>query len=273
MESFYATLLQLTQQTQKTVPFNVPAEATVLDSSLIPSQGIVLKTLIQQGVLSIRDPFICGLYTGNVRSIVDLQKKPIQKAYPGMVVSILGARKLPAALRKTIHELPVGDTLFVRSAKEIEAIWDQRYLQHVFRSSTCEEEGNEALTGVTEIIDGEEYMEVKMNSVIVVADNANSMSILLDELGGIAGMNVIHTRIGQITSSDIEQCRSSNVRIVSFNVALPDKVLLGKKFIYSRIMSDLLEDVRKQFEYEFLFQQTYQSSSIKAASPAIVIIL
>lgn len=242
-------LLHHAQSLQREVPLSVPAEASILDSSLIPSQGIVFKALIQQGVLSVRDPFICGLYTGNVRSLVNLQSKSIQKAYPGMVVHVLGARKLPPLLRKTNKMLPAGDTLFVRKPDEIEKIWDQRLLEQLFRSSLCDQPEEEVLTGNTEMIDGDEYMEVKVQSVIVVADNANSMNILMDEVGSIPGVQIVRTRIGQITTGDVEECRDSNVRLISFNVPLPEKMRLSpKKFIYSRIISDLIAEVKEQFE-------------------------
>lgn len=242
-------LIHHAQSLQREVPLSVPAEASILDSSLIPSQGIVFKALIQQGVLSVRDPFICGLYTGNVRSLVNLQSKSVQKAYPGMVVHVLGARKLPPLLRKTNKMLPAGDTLFVRKPDEIEKIWDQRLLEQLFRSSLCDQPEEEVLTGNTEMIDGDEYMEVKVQSVIVIADNANSMNILMDEMGSIPGVQIVRTRIGQITTGDVEECRDSNVRLISFNVPLPEKMRLSpKKCIYSRIISDLIAEVKEQFE-------------------------
>ena len=102
-----------------------------------------MKALIQQGILSIRDPFICGLYTGNVRNLLDLHSQRIEHATPGMVVNILGARKLPASLRKTNHLLPTGDTLFVRSTKEIEDIMEQRLFEHAYQNSICDDESED----------------------------------------------------------------------------------------------------------------------------------
>lgn len=237
-------------QLQKEVPKTIPAEATIIDSSIIPSQGIVMKALIQQGVLSIRDPFICGLYTGNVRNLLDLHSQRIEHATPGMVVNVLGARKLPASLRKTNHLLPTGDTLFVRSTKEIDEIMEQRLFEYAYQNSICEDEieEEEELTGKTEIIDGEEYMEVESHPVILIADNANSMNILVDEINSLPGMNIIQTRIGQITDHDIQQCKESNSTIISFNIPLPTKAHLDKNhFIYAKIMNHLLDKVKKQF--------------------------
>lgn len=286
-------LVELGQLQQPSVPIDCPAEATVLDSLVIPSQGIVFRALVQQGCLSVRNNFICGMYMGRVRNLIDLHSNPVQKALPGMVVNVLGARKLPAFLRKKPQLLPAGDTLFVRTPDEIKAIWDQRLLEFSFRAS-AEEEEEEDLSEVNEtrgsegakksiqesemneegqtnqqsyqmeladaeeppilshrrveIIDGEEYVEVKSQSVIAVADNANSMAILLDQLNAKPNMNIVRTRVGQITDKEIRLCRESDVKLVSFNVALPPKIVLSeKKFIYSRLMNELIDKLNVVF--------------------------
>ena len=128
IEQLQQRLVELGQMRQPSVPIDCPAEATVLDSLVIPSQGIVFRALVQQGYLSLRSNFICGMYTGRVRNLIDLHSNPVQKAMPGMVVNVLGARKLPAFLRKKPQLLPAGDTLFVRTPEEIKAIWEQRLL-------------------------------------------------------------------------------------------------------------------------------------------------
>ncbi|CBK24525.2 uncharacterized protein [Blastocystis hominis] len=135
IEQLQQRLVELGQRQQPSVPIDCPAEATVLDSLVIPSQGIVFRALVQQGCLSLRNNFICGMYTGRVRNLIDLHSNPVQKALPGMVVNVLGARKLPAFLRKKPQLLPAGDTLFVRTPDEIKAIWDQRLLEFSFRAS------------------------------------------------------------------------------------------------------------------------------------------
>lgn len=284
IEQLQQRLVELGQMQQPSVPIDCPAEATVLDSMVIPSQGIVFRALVQQGCLSLRNNFICGMYTGRVRNLIDLHSNPVQKAMPGMVVNVLGARKLPAFLRKKPQLLPAGDTLFVRTPDEIKAIWDQRLLEFSFRASAEEEdlgelneskqvsnsnESNELDTKKqqlnqreienleessilshqrVEIINGEEYVEVKPQSVVVVADNANSMAILLDQLNAKPNMNIVRTRVGQITDKEIQLCRESDVKLVSFNVALPPKIVLSqKKFIYSRLMNELIDKLNVVF--------------------------
>ena len=227
MDQLRAALAAFAEDHPKSIAVDVPAEATILDSTLAPSQGIVFRSLIQQGTLHLRDAFICGLYTGRVRSIRDLSQKVITEALPGMVVSVTGAHKLPPLLRRGGMELPCGDTLFVRKKEEIEAIWEQRMRERIFRSSVVGEEEEEEKTGL-----------------ILVADNANSMNTLVDGVSGNPRFSIVHTRVGQILQSDVDLCNSSNVMLVSFNV--PSSVPIKKgKLVYSRLMSELLDELNK----------------------------
>ena len=226
MDQLRAALTAFAEAHPKSIAIDVPAEATILDSTLVPSQGIVFRSLIQQGALHLRDSFICGLYTGNVRSIRDLSQKMITEALPGMVVQVTGAHKLPPVLRRGGMELPCGDTLFVRKKDEIEAIWEQRMRERIFRSSVV----------------GEEEEEEEKTGLILVADNANSMNTLVDGVSGNPHFSIVHTRVGQILQSDVDLCNSSNVMLVSFNV--PSSIPIKKgKLVYSRFMSELLGEL------------------------------
>lgn len=229
MDSLRQTLVSYAAAHPRSVAVDVPSEATVLDSALVPSQGILLRSLVQCGTLRLRDEFICGLYAGRVRSITDLQRHTVQQATPGMVVGITGVRKLPPLLRRSPHPLPCGDTLFVRSKAEIDAIWEQRMLEYAFKTSRCGEGDEEEAT----------------MGVVLVADNANSMNTLLDHVQGLPGVSIVYSRVGQILESDVQVCRDSNAFLVSYNVPLPKNCRLGDQFVYSRLMSSLLSDVDK----------------------------
>lgn len=250
-------LVELGTELCRSVPLDVPAEASVLDSLLVPSQGLVLRALVQQGTLRVHAEFVCGLFSGRVRSLVDLKSHTVQSALPGTVVNVLGARKLPAGMRRNSLLLPSGHTLFVRSAKEIEAIKEQRMLEYAFQSSRCATEAEDTAEfeaavssgGEREVVDGEEYVELKKQPVIVVADNANSLNILLDALSQKPLVSVVRTRVGQILESDVRECEQSEVRLVSFNVEAPPKAHLGKKLVYSRLMSELLENIKRLFDW------------------------
>ena len=250
-------LVTLGQATRQPTSLDLPAEASVLDSMLVPSQGLVFRALVQQGVLALRNDFICGLYTGRVRALTDLHHQPLQKALPGMVVHVVGARKLPTVLRKSSQLLPAGNTLFVRKQPEIDAIFNQRLLEYQFSSArgetdeetTAEAEMALSLNGKRELIDGEEYVELKKQSIILVGDNSNSINVLLESLLNKPQVVISRTRVGQILEKDVEECRTTDLKIISFNVELPPKSHLGKdKFVYSRLMSELLTTIDETFD-------------------------
>ena len=66
------------------------------------------------GTLRIGDPFICGDYSGKVKSLIDDRGKPVKEAGPSTPVKVLGFTGLPNA----------GDELLVmdseRSSKDVE---------------------------------------------------------------------------------------------------------------------------------------------------------
>ena len=130
-------------------------------------------------------------------------------------------------------------------------------LEYAFQSSRCATEAEDTAEfeaavssgGEREVVDGEEYVELKKQPVIVVADNANSLNILLDALSQKPLVSVVRTRVGQILESDVRECEQSEVRLVSFNVEAPPKAHLGKKLVYSRLMSELLENIKRLFDW------------------------
>src|SRR5207248_2957060 len=76
-------------------------------------RGPTATVIVQMGTLKIGDPFICGDYSGKVKSLLDDRGKPVREAAPSMPAKVLGFTGLPNA----------GDELLVmdseRSAKTL----------------------------------------------------------------------------------------------------------------------------------------------------------
>src|SRR5205823_6863172 len=76
-------------------------------------RGPTATVIVQMGMLKIGDPFICGDYSGKVKSLLDDRGQSIKKAGPSTPVKVLGFTGLPNA----------GDELLVmdseRSAKTL----------------------------------------------------------------------------------------------------------------------------------------------------------
>src|SRR5205085_5361377 len=51
----------------------------------------------QSGTLHVGDHFICGMFSGRVRALLDERGKPVKSAGPGMPVQVLGMEGVPMA--------------------------------------------------------------------------------------------------------------------------------------------------------------------------------
>ena len=68
--------------------FECNARGTVVDSRLDKGLGPVGTVLIQQGTLNIGDPFICGDFSGKVRTITNDNGNRIKQAGPSDAIQI-----------------------------------------------------------------------------------------------------------------------------------------------------------------------------------------
>src|SRR5438045_5427974 len=114
-------LLQAEVMELKASPTATP-RGTVIEAQVDPDLGPTATIIVQMGTLKIGDPFICGDYSGKVKSLLDDRGKPVKEAVPSMPAKVLGFTGLPNA----------GDELLVmdseRSAKTLseERVLDRR---------------------------------------------------------------------------------------------------------------------------------------------------
>src|SRR5260370_34565370 len=80
---------------------------TVIEAQVEAGRGPTSTVIVQMGTLKVGDPFICGDYSGKVKSLMDDRGEPIKKAEPSTQVKVLGFTGLPNA----------GDELLVMHAE------------------------------------------------------------------------------------------------------------------------------------------------------------
>src|SRR5574342_618897 len=71
------------------------AQGTVLEASLDPGKGALATILVQNGTLRVGDDFICGMYAGRVRALLDERGKIVKDAGPAIPVQVLGFAGVP----------------------------------------------------------------------------------------------------------------------------------------------------------------------------------
>src|SRR4029077_16558367 len=70
---------------------------TVIEAQVDAGRGPTATVIVQMGTLKIGDPFICGDYSGKVKSLLDDRGKPVKQAGPSTPVRVLGFTGLPNA--------------------------------------------------------------------------------------------------------------------------------------------------------------------------------
>ena len=70
---------------------------TVIEAQVEAGRGPTATVIVQMGTLKVGDPFICGDYSGKVKSLLDDRGQPVKEAGPSTPVKVLGFTGLPNA--------------------------------------------------------------------------------------------------------------------------------------------------------------------------------
>src|SRR5205814_7576437 len=89
-------VLQAEVMELKASPTATP-RGTVIEAQVEPGRGPTATVIVQMGTLKTGDPFICGVYGGKIKSLMDDRGKPIKEAGPSTPVKVLGFSGLPQA--------------------------------------------------------------------------------------------------------------------------------------------------------------------------------
>jgi translation initiation factor IF-2 len=189
---------------------NRRATGTVVEAQLDPGKGPVATVLVSNGTLRVGDDFICGMYSGRVRALLDERGRPVKEAGPAIPVQVLGMAGVPMA----------GDQfLVVEDATESREIAQRR--QRLDR----EAKSRRTTKGVVSL---EDFMsqtaagQKRDLRIVIKADQGGPAEALADALAQLSNaevqVDIIHRGVGAITESDILLARASGAIIVGFHV-------------------------------------------------------
>src|SRR5438477_611732 len=125
---------------------------TVIEAQVEAGRGPTATVIVQMGTLKIGDPFICGDYSGKVKSLLDDRGQAVKEAGPSTPVKVLGFTGLPNA----------GDELLVMdSERSVKTLSEERLLakradkltvpQRATLESLLEPEHRETIIGHAEV--------------------------------------------------------------------------------------------------------------------------
>jgi translation initiation factor IF-2 len=222
------------------------AIGTVVEAQLDPGKGPVATVLVQNGTLRIGDDFICGMYSGRVRALLDERGKAVKSAGPAIPVQVLGIEGVPMA----------GDQLIVvEEATDARDVAQRR--QRLDREAKSRRMTRGAVVTLEDFIAQAGTGEKRSLRILIKADQGGPAEALADALQQLSNaevqVEVIHRGVGAITESDILLARASGAIIIGFHVR-PDNNARsaaereGVDIKLYRIIYEAVADVRSALE-------------------------
>ena len=186
------------------------ASGSVIEAQLDAGKGPVATVLVQNGTLKGGDNFICGLFSGRVRALLDERGKPVKSVGPALPVQVLGLTGVPTA----------GDQFIVvqdsNAAREIAQ-----------RRERLDREARSRRTAKG-VVSLEDFMSQsaagakRTLKLLIKADQGGPAEALADALAQLSteevSVEVVQRSVGAITEGDILLAKASGAIIVGFHV-------------------------------------------------------
>jgi translation initiation factor IF-2 len=211
---------------------------TVIEAQVEAGRGPTATVIVQMGTLRTGDPFICGDYSGKVKSLLDDRGRPVKEAGPSTAVKVLGFTGLPNA----------GDELLVmESERSAKTLSDERL--EAKRANKLVLPQRATLESLLEAADGKKVLRI-----VLKCDAQGSLEALVGALEQIeskkVNLEIIHSAVGPISESDILLASASDAVVVGFNVKVETMAVSAAKRegvqvkLYS-IIYELLDQIKE----------------------------
>ncbi|MFV1987166.1 MAG: translation initiation factor IF-2 [Gemmatimonadota bacterium] len=184
------------------------AKGTVVEAQLDKGMGPVATVLIQAGTLRVGEDFVCGLYGGRVRALLDERGRTVTDAGPGIPVRVLGLEGVPQA----------GDSLVVLEQERVRDIVMRR--QQLEREKDFRRRASG--TRLEDVFEAVRAGQQARLNVVIKGDTDGSVQALSDSLERLSteevAVEVVHRAVGGINESDVLLASTSRALIVGFHV-------------------------------------------------------
>ncbi len=224
---------------------NRRAVGAVIEAQLDPGKGSVATVLVSAGTLKVGDDFICGMYSGRVRALLDERGKTVKSAGPAIPVQILGIGGVPMA----------GDQfVVVEDAMESREIAQTR--QRLDREAKSRRT-SKSIVSLEDFMNAAAAGEKRTLRIVIKADQGGPAEALADSLAQLShdevSVDVLHRGVGSITESDILLARASGAIIIGFHVRPDNNARAaaereGVDIKLYKVIYEAVEDVRAALE-------------------------
>jgi len=210
---------------------------TVIEAQVEAGRGPTATIIVQMGTLKISDPFICGDYSGKIKSLLDDRGKPVKQVAPSTPVKVLGFTGLPNA----------GDEFLVmESERATKQLSDERL--DTKRTNKLFVPQRATLETLLETAGGKKVLRI-----VLKGDTQGSVEAIVNALKQIESkkidLDMIHSAVGPISESDILLASASDAVVIGFNVkvesmAVPAAKREGVQVKLYSIIYELLDQIK-----------------------------
>lgn len=189
------------------------ARGVVIESKMTRGRGPVATLLIQNGTLRLNENIIVGKFYGKIRAMFNDRGLSVAAARPSFPVEVLGISGIPEA----------GEQFFViedeKKTRELAALREEKERQQQIKLVK-----RISLEDLHAQIEEGKLKELKL---IIKADVQGSLEAIKDTLNKLnvseIKLDIIHTGVGNINTSDVVLSVASNALILGFNVTCDER--------------------------------------------------
>jgi len=215
------------------------ARAVIVEARTQAGKGATATAIVENGTLKVGQPFICGPFSGKVKSLINDHGEHVKEAGPATPVEILGFGEIP-------H---VGDELVqMDSDRAAKKLADERSSER--RQTRLEAPAKSRLEDMLTFVQGDQKARLKL---ILKTDVQGSVGAIEGAIEDIESEKVevqfLRATAGSINESDIQMAASADAVILGFNVKVEGKAVKAAKSegvqikLYS-VVYELIDQVR-----------------------------
>ena len=235
MMALQAEIMELKANPRATV------RAVVIEARLEVGRGPTATVIVQSGTLRVGMPFICGPFSGKVRTLMNDRGESVKAAGPGMPVEVVGFSGLPN----------VGDEVVeMKSERDAKRLSDERLEET--RQDKLQTPQRARLENLFASM--EAGNKIKALRVILKSDVQGSVEAISSALKDIktdkVKLEIMHAAVGPISESDILLASASDAVVLGFNIKLESNAVKVAKRegvqvkLYS-IVYELIDQVKE----------------------------
>lgn len=215
------------------------ARASVIEASIKPGKGPTATVIVESGTLRIGKPFICGPFSGKIKTLVNDRGESIKEAGPAVPVEVIGFSELP-------H---VGDSLVEMESERVsKKLSEER--QGERRQERLQKGQKTRLEDMLSAVAGGGKARLQLILRTDVQGTGEAIQSAIHDIESEkVEANFVTAGAGAITESDILMASSSNAVVIGFNVKVEAKAVKAAKAegvqvkLYS-IVYELIDQVR-----------------------------